>query len=124
MIALSTSEVAGYVATVCMDVGCPECAREPDPYLLATCNAFECVAVNLHADPLTECATTADCTLAPAECCACGLLGAGQVIAFNPANGSIGSLTCDPDADCPPCVPDFGTLAAVCNAGRCEVQAP
>jgi hypothetical protein len=122
LIALPDSEVESYVASVCAGVGCPECAGMLDPYLLATCRASACVAVNLHVDPLTECTTTSDCQLAPSECCACGLLGVGQVIAFNPARGSIAALTCDPDADCPPCVPDFSGTSAICNAGRCEVR--
>ncbi len=124
MIALPDGEVAAYVAGMCADVGCPECAALPDPYLIATCTAGQCVAVDLHTHPLTECALDTDCVLSPAQCCACGLLAAHETIAHNPARGGLGTLTCDPDADCPPCVPDFGALEARCDAGRCVVRAP
>ncbi len=121
MIALPVSEVAAYEARVCMDVGCPECARPTDPYLLATCRARRCVAIDLHVDPLTSCTRDEECTLAPAVCCACGVLGPEETISYNPARGSLGSLHCDPDADCPPCAPVFDGLAPVCRGGRCEV---
>ena len=124
MIALPVTEVDAYVAAVCAGIGCPECAAMQDPYLIATCEAGECVAIDLHAHAVTECTTTTDCTLSPLECCACGLLSAAEVVAHNPARGSLGSLLCDPDADCPPCVPDYGGLAARCDAGRCVVVAP
>lgn len=124
MIALPNGEVADYVAAVCVGAACPECARPNDPYLLATCTAGECVAVDLHAHPLTECASSTECVLSPAQCCACGLLSAQEAIAHNPARGGLGTLICDPDADCPPCVPDFGALEARCDAGRCVVFTP
>lgn len=124
MIALPNGEVAAYVAAVCEGVPCPECARPNDPYLIATCTAGECVAVDLHAHPFTECASSTDCVLSPAQCCACGLLSEGETIAHNPAAGGLGMLICDPDADCPPCVPDFGALEARCEAGRCVVFTP
>lgn len=123
MIAIPLADQAAYVDMVCGGgtIGCPECAARQDPYLLATCRDRRCTAIDLHVDPLTECASASDCTLAPLQCCACGLLGMDQVVAFNPAHGSIGALVCDPDADCPPCVPDFGSITATCEAGRCVV---
>lgn len=125
MIALADGEVAGYEAAVCGDdIGCPECAQDTDPYLLATCRASECIAVNLHVDPLTECETDTDCVLASAQCCSCETLSLSQIVAYNPARGSLGSLLCDPDADCPPCVPDFGGNFPYCDLGRCAVGAP
>lgn len=123
MIALPDDQVSAYVDVVCEDVGCPECAGMPDPYLLATCQAGTCTAVDLHAHPLTACDEASDCQLAPSECCGCGLRTAEGSIAFNPAGGSLGTLYCDPDADCPPCVPDFSMVAAECVSGRCVVVA-
>lgn len=126
MIAIPVAHQMEYVSMVCGGgtIGCPECASPWDPYLVATCRERRCEAVDLHADPRTECVTASDCTLAPIQCCACGALGMDQVVAYNPARGSIGALVCDPDADCPPCVPDFGSLSATCEAGRCVVIAP
>ena len=124
MIALPVDEVAAYVAVVCEGIPCPECARPNDPYLVATCAAGACVAVDLHAHSFTECTASSDCTLSPAQCCACGLLGMQETIAHNPARGGLGTLICDPEGDCPPCVPDFGALGAQCDGGRCIVFSP
>lgn len=126
LIAIPVASEAEYVSRVCEGgaIGCPECASPWDPYLVATCRAERCVAVDLHVDPVTECTAPSDCALTPIQCCACGLLGPEQVVAYNPARGSLGSLLCDPDVDCPPCVPDFGGTSATCEAGRCVVIAP
>lgn len=126
MIALPMTRLVEYESMVCGGgtIGCPECASPWDPYLLATCRDRRCEAIDLHTDPRTECVTSSDCALAPIECCACGTLGMDQVVAYNPARGSIAALICDPDADCPPCVPDFGSMSATCDAGRCAVIAP
>jgi hypothetical protein len=123
MVALQTSEVDDYVERVCADVGgCPECFMAPDPYLVATCEMATCTAKNLHEEPLTVCDTDADCVLAATPCCTCGEIGSDSAIAFNPDRGSIGSLICDPRADCPPCVPTFVGIEAGCDAGRCVVR--
>lgn len=120
-IALPVTGVDDYVARVCTGIGCPDCAAVPDPNLFATCTAGACTAVDLHSDPLATCAVDEDCVLAVPQCCACGAIGLGQAVAFNPANGSLATLVCDPDVDCPPCVPDFGALRAICDAGHCTV---
>jgi hypothetical protein len=124
MIAVHVDRVMENRSMACADpVACPECFAETDPYLLATCRAGACVALNLHVEDLTLCNTATDCVLGPRTCCDCGVLGVDQAIAFNPARGSLGALTCDPDADCPPCVPSFDGIEAVCDAGRCVVRA-
>ena len=130
MIAVRTDEVDAYGALVCpTPVACPACAGMPDPFLLATCNtsglgAGHCVALDLHAAPLTECAIDSDCTLGPRRCCACGALTQLDAVAYNPSRGSLGALVCDPDMTCPPCAPDFGALLALCDAGRCVTRDP
>lgn len=122
LIALARGDADAYRNAACAGgVGCPECASLPDPYLLATCEAGTCVAHDLHGDPLTECASDADCTLRTAECCGCGPQTADSVVAINDARGNYGDLVCETDAACPPCVPFFDGLAAVCRDGRCGV---
>lgn len=124
LIAVRTDEASAWRTTACGGgpFACPECATMQDPYLVATCTLGNCAARDLHVDPLTECTTDADCTLAPATCCACGEIGLGAAIAYNPAAGSLAQLICDPRADCPPCVPTFTGIEARCDAGRCAVM--
>lgn len=122
MIAVHRARVAENRASACADpVACPECFMPTDPYLVATCRAGECEAVDLHQDALTTCSADAECTLAAATCCACGELGAGETIAYNPARGSLADVICDPEIACPPCVPFFEGVEARCQGGRCAV---
>ncbi|AKF06402.1 hypothetical protein [Sandaracinus amylolyticus] len=122
MIAVHRDDVDEHQAMACADpVACPGCVMELDPYLIATCRAGECVALDLHVEALTECTGDDECTLAPAQCCACGLLGVGETIAFNPERGSLNALVCDPVLTCPPCAPVFEGLEARCESGRCIV---
>lgn len=123
MIAVRNDEASAWRDAVCGGgpIACPDCAAMPDPFLVATCEAGNCLARDLHLDALTQCATDTDCTLAPATCCACGVIGFGAAIAFNPTRGSLASLICDPRADCPPCVPTFTGIAAHCVTGHCVV---
>lgn len=126
MIGVHRDDVAANRDLACMGgtIGCPECAMPQDPFLVATCELRACVARDLHALPLTECAADSDCVLAPHTCCACGVLGIDEVVAYNPARGELSALICDPGAPCPPCVPVFGELAAFCESGRCVVRQP
>lgn len=125
MLAVRTDQLEATRTAACGPgpIACPACAGQPDPYLLATCAAGSCAARNLHVESLTACSADADCTLAASTCCACGVIAMDAAIAFNPANGSLAALICDPRADCPPCVPTFTGLAAACSAGRCTVVA-
>jgi hypothetical protein len=125
MIALPRERVAAYVERVC-DGGrevCPACPVVLDPYLLATCSAGACVAVDLHRDPLTVCTQHADCVLGANVCCPCGTIPADQLIAYNPSRGEIRSLFCDPNTHCTPCDRElsFGDAVARCEEGRCRV---
>jgi hypothetical protein len=121
-IALNVADLDDYSAAVCVGIGCPECARPDDPWLVASCSMGDCVGTDLRLSPLTECAAASDCVLGPRQCCDCGLLGELSTIAYNPARGSPYGLICDPDIICPPCVPTFDGLAADCVGGRCVVE--
>ncbi len=123
LIALRVDALASYADQICGTTGCPECAGQPDPYLFATCAGGACAPVDLHSDPLAVCVLDADCVLAVPQCCACGAIGLEQAVAYNPAMGSLDARVCDPGPPCPPCVPDFGALRAICEAGHCEVRA-
>lgn len=122
LIALPTTSLDAYATRVCAGVACPECAAMPDPSLFATCSAGACAPVDLHGDPLAVCTQDTDCVLAVPQCCACGAIGLDQAVAYNPAHGSLAALVCDPGVDCPPCVPDFGALRAICDGGHCAVR--
>ena len=123
LVGLAVAQAGAYRAAVCAGMACPACAGRPDPYLVATCAMGACAARDLHTDPLTACAADGDCVLAPATCCGCGVIGAGQAIAYNPAHGSLGDVICDPGMSCPPCVPTYTGIAARCTSGQCTVVA-
>lgn len=121
-------ELAALGAAICEaegNPGCPECASPDDPFLAAVCRSSACVGVNLHLEPITECATPVDCALAPRECCGCGLYGVSGSVAFNPARGRLSDYLCDDDSPCPPCVPSFESgVSPSCVDGRCVVFGP
>jgi hypothetical protein len=123
-IALATSQLGSWHTAACRGgEACPRCAGRIDPMLIATCEAASCRLHDLHTEAIGACTTDTDCALAPATCCDCGALGAGAVVAFNPAHGDIGAITCDAGTACPPCVPTFTGVAAQCMGGHCEVVA-
>ncbi|MCB9583904.1 MAG: hypothetical protein H6718_00810 [Polyangiaceae bacterium] len=101
---------------------CPKCASFPRPALVATCEDKRCAVVDLSLEPLTECATAADCRLRTNACCECGgptdpghLMAVGQ-------QGSIEDIVCDPGYACDECLPTFPErTAALCEEGRCFV---
>lgn len=130
LVAVRADRLGDYAELACPPVAaCPACAGRPDPYLLATCDTSgpgtgHCVAVDLHSSPLTECVVDGDCMLGPRTCCACGTVTDTEAIAFNLEHGSLRALVCDPDVTCPPCLPDFGMLLALCESGRCVARYP
>ena len=122
MVAVANEDVEANRTRACRDtVGCSLCFMEQDPFLLAVCSAGECEARDLRVDTLTVCTGSDECVLASRECCACGVLGRAEVVAFNPDRGSYAELVCNPAADCAPCVPVFGDLQAECVSGHCAV---
>ncbi len=129
LLAAPVSELAALGAQICEaegNPGCPECARPDDPYLAALCRVGSCVGVDLREEPITECASPSDCTLAARRCCACGVIGAEEAIAYNPARGSLSEIVCGGDVLCEdPCVPTFASgVTSDCVDGRCVVFGP
>ena len=97
MIAVANGRVSENRAMACgAGTGCPACFMEPDPFLLAVCEAGTCEALNLRTDALTLCESDAECQLAARTCCACGALAARDVIAFNPERGSYAEWSATP----------------------------
>lgn len=96
---------------------------EPDPTLLATCEAGRCELVDVQAEsPLTSCVDASECRLRLAGCCECGDILQGQVIAIRTdAEQAYRTLTCDPDAACDACLPNLdGAFDALCLDGTCR----
>lgn len=122
-VAVSTSRASAYRASVCGgDFGCPACFMEPDPTLVATCDAGRCVVVDLTTHAATECAAASDCRVRAVECCECGAtITESTVVAI--ANGAaFEALVCDPGTGCPECAPVYpDTFGATCDAGHCAM---
>lgn len=120
-VALARTSAPAYRDMVCGDdFGCPACAGQPDPTLLATCEAARCVAVDLQAHPATECASDADCRVRTADCCECG--GATDPASMIAVDGAAANeaLVCGEGVGCPECAPVYPSeYRAVCEAGRC-----
>jgi len=124
-VAARTDQLTTLAAAICEaegNPGCPECASPDDPFLAAVCRASACVGVDLRLEAITECETSADCVLAPRECCGCGTYGVSGSVAVNPARGRLSDYVCDDDSPCPPCVPSFESgVSPSCVSGRCVV---
>ncbi len=107
-------------------VACPDCAGEPNPYLVATCDmrGFRpvCAVVDLETSDYGACTRDRDCVLAAPECCACGEIDLYSTIAVR-GDADVNSVLCDAELPCPPCAPVFDPRArARCQAGQCTVE--
>ncbi|MDQ3031274.1 MAG: hypothetical protein M3Y87_02580 [Myxococcota bacterium] len=119
--ALNRAHLGAHRSSVCTDgFGCPACFSEPDPTLLATCEANRCIVVDLQTHAATECTTPADCRVRAVECCECGAsITPSTVVAISSAS-ALEDLVCDPGTGCPECLPDYpSTFGATCDDGRC-----
>lgn len=120
-VAVSRSRADAYRASVCGDdFGCPACFMEPDPTLVATCQAGRCVVVDLQLHAATECAGPTDCRVRASECCECGASITPSTVVAVSNGAAYEALVCDPGTGCPECAPvypdDYG---AFCDEGRC-----
>ncbi|MGE0787474.1 MAG: hypothetical protein AB7S26_17505 [Sandaracinaceae bacterium] len=104
---------------------CPGCAAMPNPNLIASCDAGRCGLLDVENDPdLTSCTDDTECMLRLPSCCACGIgSGAFDTIAIRvDQESALAQRICDPDADCPDCLPSFDpSIRAACVAGACRV---
>ena len=123
MVGVNRSRLGEQSAEACADgEACPLCAGMQSPYLVATCTAGTCEAIDLRSDPATECTDSSDCFLWVAECIDCGEIPDANVIAVS-STARVSDLLCDEGVVPPPCAPAIPDhLAAICTAGRCEVH--
>lgn len=104
---------------------CDTCEGEPNPTLLATCNAAECVAVDLADTPVGSCEADEDCTLRVAGCCECdGDTSPDALLALSVYGvPEYLGLVCDMEAICDDCAPEYpDTHEAFCDAGQCAMR--
>ena len=122
-IAIAADQQSAYRASVCGDdLGCPACFMEPDPTLLATCEAGRCVVVDLATHAATECTSSTDCRVRAAECCECGATITESTVVAVSDGAAFEALVCDPGTGCPECAPVYpDTFGATCDAGRCAM---
>lgn len=115
-----------YRDALCEDVGaCPPCAPPPAPYLIATCNARACTAIDTRRLLLSQCSRDEECRVRATECCECGAdTSPENLIALRiDGEGDYLNLVCDDDAICDDCVPTYpDTHEAFCDAGTCAVR--
>lgn len=120
-IALHRDDVNAFRNGVCGDdVGCPACAGQPDPTLLASCVSGQCAVIDLYVHPSTECMRDDDCRVRAIDCCECGAdTSPGRLIAVS---RGYDELVCDPMSACPECAPVYpDTVFALCNDGHCRL---
>lgn len=126
-VAVHTARAGDYRRSACDPVGgdCPACFMEPDPTLVATCEAGRCVVVDLQEHPSTECAAAADCRVRAVECCECGATITPSTVVAVSDPAAFEPLVCDPGTGCPECAPTYpDDLVPACEAGRCVVTGP
>jgi len=125
-VAVNTARTSAHRASACGDdADCPACFAEPDPTLVATCEAGRCAVVDLQAHPSTECAAATDCRVRAVECCECGATISPSTVVAISDPGAFEPLVCEPGMGCPECAPVYpDDLVAACEAGRCVVNGP
>ena len=127
MDAVNEDRVDAHYDDVCPDPGpCPDCVQEYNPYLIASCQEQTCTGYDVRQEAFTECSVDSDCKLRTRECCECGGTTEPHMLIAVAKSGELEyrELVCDPDTDCPECLPVYPDNAeAVCNdAGHCEVE--
>lgn len=110
---------------------CPGCASRPDRNLVATCRTGECTGLDLRTDPISACATDADCRLRyAADCCECGATTSDLVAIATAHAADLDAILCAPTSTkctlhCAP-TPYPAGEKAICNTStsHCEVSPP
>ncbi|NOY91471.1 MAG: hypothetical protein GXP55_09695 [Deltaproteobacteria bacterium] len=117
MIGVNVDRVAQYRGGRCDGEACPACFMEPDPNLIATCNAGRCEAIDVRTHDVSACSADMDCTLRVNTCCACS---SAEPIAIRAADeAAFTRLVCVGDEACPECFPAFPDWSASCQMGHC-----
>ncbi len=106
-------------------VPCPKCALGLEPNLAAFCENKACKALDVRTDPVSACATDADCQLRYAGCCeGCGGGVEGLIALSTNELQTYTQQVCAPDTACPACAPQYPEgFAALCGADKhCAVK--
>jgi hypothetical protein len=116
-IAIPRNKWSAYRTLACTTDGgaiaCPECAGTPDPNLQAFCEGGTCVPVFVPTDPISACASDADCQLVQGVCCGpCGGERTLTAVAKTRA-AEFTNQICDPTVDCAGCPMPVPTLSKV-----------
>jgi Kunitz/Bovine pancreatic trypsin inhibitor domain len=101
--------------------GCPEPSQSSREFFTATCQAGQCVVIDVRQTDLTKCVDNTDCVLRSGlECCE--RCDGAHWVALN-AKADLRALVCGADPPgCPACVaPEPLNDRPRCTAGRCEV---
>jgi hypothetical protein len=122
---INASKYTAVQAELCDDlVACPDCITALQPNYIAACRSNTCVAVDVRADALSACNTSADCRLRwGSSCCESCASFSEELIALK-NDASLEEVVCDPLAGaCPPCAPQPypSEAKAECIAGHCQV---
>jgi len=117
MVGVNRSHISEYRGDRCDVAICPACAGEPDPNLIATCEAGTCRALDVRTDPVSACTVSSDCTLRINTCCMCSFDPPIAIRADGEADFQ--ALVCDGDEVCPECAPAFPNWAAYCQVNHC-----
>ena len=117
MIAVNRDHVSDYRGGSCDGIGCPACFMEPNPNLIATCDAGTCRALDVSTRPISSCSADSECTLRAPSCCACS--SSAPIAIRADAEADFQSLVCVGDEVCPECVPAFPDWSAACITGHC-----
>lgn len=100
---------------------CPGCATSPNPALYPLCLAAQCVVFDVRSQPISMCASNADCALVTSACCDCA---SPYISVRSDAQTAFRATVCDPNDTCTPCgAPPPANLEAFCATdGHCDVR--
>lgn len=110
-------------------VGCPACAPViPDGSIQARCVAKRCTAIDVRKEPVSACASDADCQLRYKDCCEGCDVNLFDLVALNSSKvNDYRNEVCVGDEACPRCSAAYPPEAkAVCDLAtkHCRVKSP
>jgi len=117
MVGVNSGRIRDYRGDSCDRVDCPACFMEPDPNLIATCNAGRCEAIDVRTHAVSSCTGTSQCSLRVNTCCGCS--SSGPIAIHGSSESDFMSLVCVGDEVCPECFPAFPEWDVSCQMGHC-----
>ncbi|MEP7122101.1 MAG: hypothetical protein ABJE95_14375 [Byssovorax sp.] len=126
--AVNRGQESAYQADNCPEpTPCPDCASMINPDLAAFCVGVMCKPIDVRTDPVSACATDADCRLRYSDCCeSCATASPDLVIALSVSGASVyTSQVCAPSQACDKCLAAYPpSVKAVCAASKHCVVVP